>query len=68
MAYTSEAAEAALSTYGNAPTVGPGDKARRAKKKAKKKRDKRAKKGMKNHSKKPTGCSTGIMTGGRGRR
>ena len=68
MGYTSEAAENALSAYGNATPAGPGDKARRAKKKAQKKRDKRAKKGMKNHSKKPTGCRTGIMTGGGGRR
>lgn len=35
MGYTSEAAEAALSTYGNAPTVGPGDEDKAAKKAAK---------------------------------
>lgn len=81
MGYTSEAAQSALSTYGNAPTVGPGDKDKAAKKadkankarqkakeKAQKQRDKKAKKGKKNHWKKPTGCRTEIMTGGGGRR
>ncbi len=85
MGYTSEAAQSALSAYGTAPVVGPGDKDKAAKKaakakdkankarqktkaKAQKQRDKNAKKGKKGHCKKPTGCRTGIMTGGGGRR
>ena len=70
MGYTSEAAQSALSTYGNAPTVGPGDEDKAAKKAAKafKKRNKKAAKGKKNHSSKPTGCRTKIMRGGGGRR